>query len=60
MPDYDCILTSGSGFLDPGETLTMYTTGQIGNWNDACWSNPQYDKLAQRAGRRARPGQTVA
>ena len=28
----------------------MFTSSQIGGWNDACWSNAEYDKLyAQQA-----------
>jgi peptide/nickel transport system substrate-binding protein len=46
VPDYDCIVVASSGFLDPGLTLDMYTKAQIQNWNDACWWNPEYDKLA--------------
>jgi len=51
VPDYDCYIDATLGFLDPGETLPWFTTAQIGNWNEACWSNAEFDKLcAEQAG----------
>jgi len=45
-PDYDMYIwewePSGS---DPQRRLGYFTTAQIQNQNDACWSNPTYDKL---------------
>ncbi|MGD0998122.1 MAG: ABC transporter substrate-binding protein, partial [Thermoleophilia bacterium] len=45
-PDYDMYIwewePSGS---DPQRRLGYFTTDQIQNNNDACWSNPQYDAL---------------
>ena len=45
-PDYDMYIwewePSGS---DPQRRLGYFTTDQIQNQNDACWSNPQYDSL---------------
>jgi peptide/nickel transport system substrate-binding protein len=45
-PDYDIYIwqwqPSGS---DPGRRLGYFRTAQIENQNDACWSNPEYDKL---------------
>jgi peptide/nickel transport system substrate-binding protein len=45
-PDYDIYIwqwqPSGS---DPGRRLGYFRTVQIENQNDACWSNPEYDKL---------------
>ena len=45
-PDYDMYIWDWFGYADPGDTLVSWTTQQIYNgWNDACWSNPQYDTL---------------
>ena len=48
-PDYDIYIwqwqPSGS---DPGRRLGYFRTAQIENQNDACWSNPEYDKLWQQ------------
>ena len=45
-PDYDMYIwewePSGS---DPQRRLGYFTTDQIQNQNDACWSNAQYDRL---------------
>ncbi len=45
-PDYDIYIwtwqPSGS---DPGRRLGYFRTEQIENQNDACWSNPEYDRL---------------
>ena len=45
-PDYDMYIwewePSGS---DPQRRLGYFTTDQIQNQNDACWSDPQYDSL---------------
>ena len=35
------------GASDPGDTLTWFTTGQIEWWNDPCWSNEEFDTLAE-------------
>ena len=47
-PDYDMYIwywePSGS---DPGRRLGYFTTAQIQDENDCCWSDPQYDKLFQ-------------
>jgi len=45
-PDYDMYIWDFFGYADPGDTLVSFTTGQIEWWNDPCWSNAEYDKLA--------------
>jgi peptide/nickel transport system substrate-binding protein len=45
-PDYDMYIWDWFGYADPGDTLVSWTTQQIYNgWNDACWSNKEYDTL---------------
>jgi peptide/nickel transport system substrate-binding protein len=45
-PDYDMYIWDWFGYADPGDTLVSWTTQQIYNgWNDACWSNQEYDTL---------------
>jgi peptide/nickel transport system substrate-binding protein len=36
-------------YADPGDTLASFTTGQIENWNEPCWSNSEYDRLVSQA-----------
>ena len=31
--------------MDPGQSLTCFTTGQIEGWNEFAWSNAEYDRL---------------
>ncbi len=31
--------------MDPGQSLTCFTTGQIEGWNEFAWSNAEYDSL---------------
>ena len=45
VPDYDMYLWDVVGYTDPGDTLALYTTGEISLWNDPCWSNAQFDQL---------------
>ena len=45
-PDYDIYLWDFFGYADPGDSLVNFTTDQIEWWNDPCWSNAEYDKLA--------------
>lgn len=47
-PDYDMYLWDWDGYADPGDTLSCYTTDQIENWNEACWSNPDYDRVIKQ------------
>lgn len=55
-PDYDIYIwqwePSGS---DPGRRLGYFRTAQIQNQNDACWSNPEYDKLWEQQSRELDP-----
>jgi peptide/nickel transport system substrate-binding protein len=44
-PDYDLVIRSAAGSIDPGETAARYTSGRIGSSNDLCWSNEDYDDL---------------
>ncbi len=48
-PDFDMYLWNYDGYADPGDTLASFTTGQIENWNEPCWSNPEYDRLVSQA-----------
>jgi peptide/nickel transport system substrate-binding protein len=45
VPDFDMYVWDWAGYSDPGQTLSAETTAQIGNTNEPCWSNAQYDKL---------------
>ena len=47
-PDYDLVIRSASGSIDPGETAARFTTGRIGSSNDLCWSSRDYDDLNTR------------
>jgi peptide/nickel transport system substrate-binding protein len=44
-PDYDMFLWGWGGDVDPNFILSVFISSQIGNWNDASWSNPEYDRL---------------
>lgn len=46
-PDYDMYIWDYWGASDPGDTLMWFTTGQIEWWNDPCWSNEEFDSLAE-------------
>jgi peptide/nickel transport system substrate-binding protein len=46
-PDYDMYIWDFWGYADPGDTLSSFTTAQIEWWNDPCWSNAEFDKLAE-------------
>jgi len=37
------------GYADPGDTLGSFTTAQIQNWNEPCWSNAEYDRVVDAA-----------
>ena len=45
-PDFDLYLWDWDGYDDPGQTLATLMTAQIEAWNEPCWSNAEYDKLA--------------
>jgi peptide/nickel transport system substrate-binding protein len=44
-PDYDMFIWGWGGDIDPNFLLSVYTTAQIEGWNDAAWSNSEYDRL---------------
>ena len=44
-PDWDLLLGYWGGDYDPGFLLSVYTTAEIENWNDAGWSDREYDRL---------------
>ena len=44
-PDYDLALWDFMGYIDPGDSAACFTTDQIENYNEMCWSNAQYDEL---------------
>jgi len=44
-PDYDMYIWGWGGTADPGYQLGSFLTSQIEGWNDACWSNAEYDSL---------------
>ncbi|HOT23512.1 MAG TPA: ABC transporter substrate-binding protein [Thermoleophilia bacterium] len=46
-PDYDMYIWDFWGYADPGDTLSSFTTDQIEWWNDPCWSNAEFDRLAK-------------
>jgi ABC-type transport system substrate-binding protein len=37
------------GYADPGDTLASFTTAQIENWNEPCWSDAEYDQVVDAA-----------
>jgi peptide/nickel transport system substrate-binding protein len=45
VPDFDMYIWDWAGYSDPGQTLSAQTTEQIGNTNEPCWSNAEYDAL---------------
>jgi peptide/nickel transport system substrate-binding protein len=44
-PDFDLGLSDWAGYGDPGETLTSFTSAEIGATNEPAWSNAAFDKL---------------
>ena len=44
-PDYDMFIWGWGGDIDPNFLLSVYTSGQVESWNDAAWSNKEYDRL---------------
>jgi peptide/nickel transport system substrate-binding protein len=44
-PDYDMYIWGWGEYVDPDYILNVFTTSQINGWNDAVWSNAEYDKL---------------
>ncbi len=47
-PDFDMFLWGWYLDYDPGSMLSYLTTGQIENWNETCFSDPEYDKLYEQ------------
>jgi peptide/nickel transport system substrate-binding protein len=45
VPDFDMYIWDWAGYSDPGQTLSAEVTAQIGNTNEPCWSNAEYDGL---------------
>jgi peptide/nickel transport system substrate-binding protein len=45
VPDFDMYIWDWAGYTDPGQTLSAEITEQIGNTNEPCWSNAEYDRL---------------
>ena len=45
VPDFDMYIWDWAGYSDPGQTLAAEVTAQIGNTNEPCWSNAEYDRL---------------
>ena len=45
VPDFDMYIWDWAGYSDPGQTLSAEITAQIGNTNEPCWSNAEYDRL---------------
>jgi len=46
-PDFDLYVWDWAGYSDPGQTMSSFTTPQIGNMNESCWSNARFDALNQ-------------
>ena len=46
-PDYDMLFWTWYGYADPGQTIDSYTTAQIENWNEPCWSNAEFDQAVE-------------
>jgi peptide/nickel transport system substrate-binding protein len=47
-PNYDLFIWGWGGTADPGYQLGSFLTSQIEMWNDACWSNAEYDSLYEQ------------
>jgi peptide/nickel transport system substrate-binding protein len=44
-PNYDLFIWGWGGTADPGYQLGSFISSQIEWWNDACWSNAEFDSL---------------
>ena len=42
---YDSFYWGWTPFVDPDPMLSYFTEAELGNWNDANWSNPRYEEL---------------
>ena len=54
-PDFDMFLWGWYLDYDPGSMFSYLTKGQIENWNETCWWNPEYEKLYQQQGEELDP-----
>jgi peptide/nickel transport system substrate-binding protein len=54
-PDFDMYVSGRGESVDPDFILSVFTTGQIGGRNDACWSSEEYDRLYLRQARTIDP-----
>lgn len=43
--DYDSFYWGWVPYVDPDTMLSYFTDAELGNWNDANWSDPAYDNL---------------
>lgn len=43
--DYDTFYWGWVPFVDPDPMLSYFTEAELGNWNDANWTDPRYDEL---------------
>ncbi len=43
--DYDTFVWGWTPFVDPDPMLSYFTSAEIGNYNDANWTDPEYDAL---------------
>jgi peptide/nickel transport system substrate-binding protein len=49
-PDFDMFLWDWYLDYDPGSMLSYLTKGQIENWNETCWWDPEYERLYAQQG----------
>ena len=49
-PDFDMFLWDWYLDYDPGSLLSYLTKGQIENWNETCWWDPEYEQLYVQQG----------
>ena len=49
-PDFDMFLWGWYLDYDPGSMLSYLTKGQIENWNETCWWDPEYEQLYKQQG----------
>jgi peptide/nickel transport system substrate-binding protein len=43
--EYDTFAWGWTPFVDPSPMLSYFTSDELGNYNDANWSDPRYDEL---------------
>ena len=56
-PDFDMYIWGWGQYVDPDYILNVFTTSQIEWWNDACWSNEEYDALYEQQAQTLDPEQ---